>query len=64
MSGGGAPRTFGFEGQQGLITGAPQEEEKEKCYSWRALTSLYVRQDPRERAVTSQGPGPDLPAGL
>ena len=47
-----------------MITGAPQEEEKQKCHSWRAHTSLYVHWDPGGEAVTSWGPGPDLPAGL
>ena len=33
---GGASRTFGFEDQQGLITGTPQDWGKQKFHSWRA----------------------------
>lgn len=35
MGGEGAPRKSGFEGQQGLITGIPQDWRKQKLHTWR-----------------------------
>ena len=45
-SGGGAPKAFGFEGQQVLIVGAPQEWGKQRLHSGRMHTSSHVPQDP------------------
>ena len=43
---GGAPRAFGFEGQQGLSAGAPQDWGKQRLHSWRAHTRFHVHWDP------------------
>ena len=43
---GGAPRAFGFEGQQGLIAGAPGDWEKQRLHSWKAHTGSFTCWDP------------------
>ena len=43
--GGGSPRETGFEGQQDLITGIPQDWGKQKLKSWRAHTRSHVHQE-------------------
>ena len=62
--GGGVLRESGFEGQQGLITGLPQDWGRQKLHSWRAHTKSCVHQDPGEKAVTPEETGPDLPASI
>ena len=47
--GGGAPRESGFEGQQDVITGSPQDWGKQKLHSWRVHTRSGVHQDPRKK---------------
>ena len=59
----GTPRAVGFEGQQGLNAGAPQDWGKQKLHSWSAHT-VSCTLGPRAKAVTSQECRPDLPAGL
>ena len=44
-SGGGAPRVFGFEGQQSLIAAAPQDWGKQRLHSWRVHTRFHMHQD-------------------
>ena len=52
-TGGGAPKASGFEGQQGLIAGIPQDWGKQRLHSWRVHTKSHVHQDPGKKAVTS-----------
>lgn len=40
MGGEGASRKSGFEGQQGLTTGIPQDWRKQKLRTWRAHKGL------------------------
>ena len=51
VSGGEAPRVFGFEGQWDLITGNPPDWEKQKLHSLYIFSSCILQ--PREKAVTS-----------
>ena len=62
--GGGAPRESGFEGQQGLIAGIPQDWGKQKLSSWRAHTRSCEQQDPGKKAVISSEPRLDPPDGI
>ena len=50
--GGGAPRAFGFEGQWGLSTGAPQDWRKHRLHSWRVHTRFHVHWDPGQSSDT------------
>ena len=63
-TGGGAPRESGYEGQRGLITGFPQDWDKQKLHSWRKHTGSHAHQDPGKKAVTSLKTGPDLPVSI
>ena len=50
--GGKAPRTFGFEGQQGLSAGASQDRGKQRLNSWRAHTRIHMHWDPGQSSDT------------
>ena len=43
----------GFEGQQSLIAGVPQDWGKQNLHSWRVNTGPCAHQDPGEKTVTS-----------
>ena len=45
-SGGGTPRAFGFECQQGLRAGDPQDRGKQRLHTWRAHARFHVQWDP------------------
>ena len=62
-SGGGEPRAFGFEGQQGLITGDPQNQWNRDSFLGGHSKVSHIPGH-REKAVTSQESGSDLPVGL
>ena len=49
-TGGGAPSESGFEGQQGLITGIPQDWRKQKLNSWKAHVRSHTHQDPGNKS--------------
>ena len=48
-SGGWAPRVSGFEGQQGLTAGTPQDWGKEKLHPWRVHTRSHAQWDPGKK---------------
>ena len=51
-SGEGAPRAFGFEGQQGSRAGAPQDCEKQKFHSQGAHTRSQEHWDTGQRSCS------------
>ena len=62
VSGEGALRAFGFEGQWGLSAGAPQNWGEERLHSWGLHTRFHVHGDPGQSS-DSTGAWADLPVG-
>jgi len=46
----GIPREYGFEGQQDLITGLPQDWGRQRLHFWSAQTKSCTNQDPGEKS--------------
>ena len=60
----GIPRDSDFEGQHDLITGLPQDWDKQKLHSWRAQTKFCSYQDPGERSSDPTETEPGQPASV
>lgn len=60
---GGDPSVSGFEGQWGLNAGAKQDCGKQTSLL-KSVCKISQAPGPRAKAVISQGPWPDLTAGL
>ena len=48
--GGGDARESGFESQEGLTAGLPQDWEKQKLHSWMAHRRSHAHQNPGEKS--------------
>ena len=61
--GGGGPRVYGFESQQGLSAGAPQELRKQDS-NLGGCTQVFTCTGTQGKAVTPEEPGPELPVSF